>query len=1728
DGFGLGTDDDTNPFNKISLPNLKRLYTYATRQNKSPPLFGGAPFKGKVLYSGVHAASKELGLGNGQPGDSSVGHAAMARAAYIRSYLSRIWGLVDTDQLAEQPAIKKAIDNVLSSIKSGNTNAKLHLSAMISLGYIHSDIRIFYEILKICKEAGLKGNQVVIHAITDGKDVFDKTSTQYIKELEAVMKRLGVGVIGTIQGRDWIGNRDPKFLKVWTDFGAKVIMEGKGAVSFKQLEAIKKIDSKKFVELTPEEQDEIVADIISLGEMSEPESALEMVKRCEEIDLVNMTGSQDRFILPTHIKGVDSAIESGDSFVHLAVRQDRSVLFPQYYIFPEVEKGNLKDFIYSTLIPFSGVKSPECHLSVLNELDIVGESAPVLYAKYGMEVHSQAESEKGNEVTNAMIVPSRGELSEHVAGKLFMDNGKFPVSPTSPRDDPDMKAEEIINNVVTDLEKGSINEIFNVCNLDVIGHYGDKVITAKASKTVDENIGRLVEYCQENNIILFIFSDHGCSERLDPMHTENQVPFMVIFPEGMGEGWVIGEGVKALTDIEPTRMKLYNIAQPTLITGDPILIPDMRNWNDRKVLKEILIRAAYNDFSLLRRGPREQVKNAVNLLLEYKGTGIFNLFNEKLGERIEILCKAQSPFITEFLDRLPRREFSKYFKMYQESIRLRYLSPEDRLPKPGEVFGWARRVIDYPGVLTGYRIVNYKDWGAERFNFSPFADFKFPSIEAIEQDFIKGLRSYCEKFTNFNRFNYRALDIIAEGTKNEYHYKKCISKCLHMLSLYKSLMPEDPDIDTMTYALYGFQEDPSLPLDQVERWINKIHQRLLSNFFTKKCEFSPLANRMKDRVLQRLDFGNGNKFNIIDLNNFEDFSNSAAGIFIESLVNLSEDVTAKPEINIISSGKEAWIYIDTSPHASEIYVNLTNPSLDGMIHFNWFENVPSSGFNNYSRLSIMDMMLKKEGFSVERFGTKSFDEIYEEVAVHTEPVITSEGMALRARLDKSLGPHSIETLSDKLRMLSRIVVAMKNIDTIFELPSLEDKRNRENYWIHGSLSDYFRALGGLPGTVRYGSVKLSSNMGVDFVGRFNIFKGKVLKESKNLKNILNEELKRLDLPLIDIEDDYLRQEDIDRYFNRPIIRAVNSGKLILEGETLVNNPSYKVENTLERMCDILNDDSNVTLLRDTARIANSLRDFIPFEEVGFIEGRCVRKATLELLDRRIQFYCLSNKEGELLLAYAFTGDELYSLDENNNIVRDVKELEDRLKDYHYRIEEADKKTKDKKIRWKNISILHVADIVKGASVDGVVASAGRTTAPLKLKRSSSSPGFDYTGYIFASEKLGMDDVNDVKTSKGFVTVSGSILSHPFISAREKGNPGIVLDKAEMTKDGLKFKYKSFDEKIYSYKGKQIVYYDNISTHAITAQDGDVVTIDTKRGILSVIGASHDPAPDFRMDVKKVYKILGDLSSHIENTEALKELVVLLNAKENIHLLEFVLQEFLMGDLALGGSERRKAVEYIIGSSVPLLKEGIKNYLKDLHYAELENLKEIMHKAEISLKKTSFADEVLYKEKEVDDHLYNFKSFVALISPYVDFKIDLSSMEADFRNLTDITERRLNNFRKDILREIKKALPKINSIDLRDLHRLQKRAEFLSLDIYKEKEFQEFLLLIEKKQHEFEHDFIRSNQRYVVNLKNAGTHLKRFTGNKAAELGNLLNRELTPNIFIENRFVLTPLGIRKIF
>ncbi|MBQ1506874.1 MAG: 2,3-bisphosphoglycerate-independent phosphoglycerate mutase, partial [Ruminococcus sp.] len=201
DGFGIAGEKG-NAIKAANKPNLDKLFSTC-------PL------------TQIGASGMDVGLPDGQMGNSEVGHTNMGAGRVVYQELTRITKTISEDKLKDNEAIVGAMDNAL---KNGTA---LHLMGLLSPGGVHSHMTHLYGIVELAKQKGLK--DVYIHAFLDGRDVPPSSAADYIKECMDKLDEIGVGKIATVMGRYYAMDRDNRWERVEKAYAAMVYGEGETA-----------------------------------------------------------------------------------------------------------------------------------------------------------------------------------------------------------------------------------------------------------------------------------------------------------------------------------------------------------------------------------------------------------------------------------------------------------------------------------------------------------------------------------------------------------------------------------------------------------------------------------------------------------------------------------------------------------------------------------------------------------------------------------------------------------------------------------------------------------------------------------------------------------------------------------------------------------------------------------------------------------------------------------------------------------------------------------------------------------------------------------------------------------------------------------------------------------------------------------------------------------------------------------------------------------------------------------------------------------------------------------------------------------------------------------------------------------------------------------------------------------------------------------------------------------
>ena len=469
----------------------------------------------------IRTSGKDVGLPDGQMGNSEVGHLNIGSGRVVPQELVRISDAVEDGTLKENPALLQICQEVQ------NRGSKLHLVGLCSDGGVHSHLDHLLGLLDFAKSQNL--SQVCIHAITDGRDTRPHDGVEAIQKIQNHIDQIGVGRIVTLGGRYYAMDRDRRWDRVKKAYDV-MTQEGTG----------------------------------------DGRSALEVLKASYEQDLT------DEFVLPTRI--APGAVESGDGVIFYNFRPDRARQLTQVFVdpgFKGFEREQIQPLAFATFTQYDPNFPVLVAFEPQNLNNILGE----VISKNGLLQFRTSETEKYAHVTyffnGGLELPFEGEDRELV---------QSPMVPTYDRA-PAMSAEPLTDIVVAAIEKRIYSLIvINYANTDMVGHTGNMDACVQAVETVDRCMGRLIESINKAGGTALITADHGNAEVMydetgNPWtaHTTNPVPFILVEGEGLK---IPGHGTEValrsdgrLADIAPTILEILRLPQPVEMTGHSLVQP---------------------------------------------------------------------------------------------------------------------------------------------------------------------------------------------------------------------------------------------------------------------------------------------------------------------------------------------------------------------------------------------------------------------------------------------------------------------------------------------------------------------------------------------------------------------------------------------------------------------------------------------------------------------------------------------------------------------------------------------------------------------------------------------------------------------------------------------------------------------------------------------------------------------------------------------------------------------------------------------------------------------------------------------------------------------------------------------------------------------------------------------------------------------------------------------------
>lgn len=482
DGFGIAPEKG-NAIKAANKPNLDKLFSTCP-------------------ITQIGASGMDVGLPDGQMGNSEVGHTNMGAGRVVYQELTRITKTINEDKLKDNEAIVGAMD---SALKNGTA---LHLMGLLSPGGVHSHMTHLYGIVELAKQKGLK--DVYIHAFLDGRDVPPSSAADYIKECMDKLEEIGVGKIATVMGRYYAMDRDNRWERVEKAYAAMVYGEGETAAC--------------------------------------PVCA---VKNSYE------NGVTDEFVIPTVIEG-GAKIQPNDSVIFYNFRPDRAREITRTLVDPDFSgferRNGFFPLNYVCMTQYDAtMPNVEIAFKPQSLVNTLGE----YISKQGMAQLRIAETEKYAHVTFFF----NGGVEKQYEGedRILV---KSPAVATYDLQ-PEMSAYEVTEKLVPAIKSGKYDMIIlNFANCDMVGHTGVFEAAVKAVEAVDDCVGQVVDAIREMDGVALITADHGNADRMidddgSPFtaHTTNPVPFCVV-----GYDCELREGGR-LADIAPTMLQIMGLEQ---------------------------------------------------------------------------------------------------------------------------------------------------------------------------------------------------------------------------------------------------------------------------------------------------------------------------------------------------------------------------------------------------------------------------------------------------------------------------------------------------------------------------------------------------------------------------------------------------------------------------------------------------------------------------------------------------------------------------------------------------------------------------------------------------------------------------------------------------------------------------------------------------------------------------------------------------------------------------------------------------------------------------------------------------------------------------------------------------------------------------------------------------------------------------------------------------------------
>ncbi len=500
DGWGIGPEEKSNAIYSTSTPHWTQiLKTYPN--------------------SRLQASGENVGLPDGQMGNSEVGHLNIGAGRVVYQDLVKINRAIKDGSIRRNPEIVSAFEGAKKSGKN------LHIMGLVSNGGVHSSLDHLFALTDIAGEYGLKG-RTFVHCFMDGRDTDPRSGIGFIDQLQEHLNH-SCGEIATVQGRFYAMDRDKRWERIKEAYDC--LVGGKGA---------------------------------------EYEDMHEAMQASYDNDIT------DEFVKPiVHVKDGKpvATIGEGDTVIFFNYRNDRAremtVVLTQEDK-PENGMHTIPGLQYYCMTPYD---STFTGVHILFPKENVQNTMGEIVSRNGLRQLRIAETEKFAHVT---FFFSGGRDSEFEGeDRILIPSPKVATYDLQP----EMSAPEVATALCGAMDEQKYDYItLNFANGDMVGHTGVYEAIRQAVVTIDICVDRVVKSAQKNGYDVIIIADHGNADHAinsdgtpNTAHSLNPVPFVYIPADNKTEGITCDNGI--LADVAPSLCYLMGIEQPIEMTGHNLI-----------------------------------------------------------------------------------------------------------------------------------------------------------------------------------------------------------------------------------------------------------------------------------------------------------------------------------------------------------------------------------------------------------------------------------------------------------------------------------------------------------------------------------------------------------------------------------------------------------------------------------------------------------------------------------------------------------------------------------------------------------------------------------------------------------------------------------------------------------------------------------------------------------------------------------------------------------------------------------------------------------------------------------------------------------------------------------------------------------------------------------------------------------------------------------------------------